>query len=182
MNRKSAFKPGDGKNRSRAAKRALNVTVVYQDAPTRRWAGQLCDRVETLVGAENVRCTWWKMLDLGEPGVLAGAVSLALRADVIVVAFHAVEQLPLPFYVWVEAWLPHRLAAAGSLLALIDLPRQPTARSDEAREYLRAIARQARLDFLTEERRLPVEPFSLRRRAPAEAPRGQAPSPQLETA
>jgi hypothetical protein len=142
----------------------LNVAVFYQDAPTRNWARQLCDRVQTLVGQEHIHSTWWKMGDLREPGVLAGAVSMTMRADVIVVALHASQPLQLSFYLWAEAWLPHRFPATGSLLALIDLPRSPSRHSDEAREYLRTVARQGRLDFLTEERRLPLEPALQRSR------------------
>lgn len=137
---------------------ALSVAVIYQDAPTKRWARQLCERVTRIVGQECVRITWWNIGDLSEPGVLAGAVSTAMRADVIVVAIHAARDLPLPFYVWVEAWLPHRLQAMGSLLALIDMPDRADLQSDRARDYLRSIARQGRLDFLVEERKLPPEP------------------------
>jgi hypothetical protein len=137
---------------------ALSVAVVYQDGSTKRWARQLCDRVTKIVGQDCVRITWWNISDLSEPGVLAGAVSTAMRADVIVVAIHAAKELPLPFYVWVEAWLPHRLQAMGSLLALIDMPDQADSQSDRARDYLRSIARLGRLDFLVEERKLPPEP------------------------
>ena len=123
----------------------------------RRWAAQLCRRLQKLVGREGVRATWWRLDDLGEPGVLAGAVSMAIRGDVIIVALHSDEPMSLPFYVWVEAWLPHRRPQTGSLLALIDLPVAPSARADEAREYLRAVARQGRLDFLVEERKLAAD-------------------------
>jgi hypothetical protein len=134
--------------------RALKVVVVYQDAATCKWARQACNRVQKLVGSENVRCTWWKMGDLAAPGVLAGAVSTAMRADVIVVALHAALPLPLSLCVWAEAWLPHRLPEAGSLLALIDIPASPDVHADHTHDYLRSIARQAHLDFLVEERRL----------------------------
>jgi hypothetical protein len=131
-----------------------NVTVVYQDASTRKWARQFCTQVESLVGSRACRLTWWKVGDLGEPGVLAGAVSTALRADVFIVALRADHPLPVEFCMWTEAWLPHRNAAGGSLLALIALPEHPASHSDEAQAYLRAIARQSRLDFLIEERKL----------------------------
>ena len=133
---------------------AANVTVIYQDASTRKWARQFCTQVESLVGSRACRLTWWKVSDLAEPGVLAGAVSTALRADVFIVALRADQSLPVEFCMWTEAWLPHRRAAGGSLLALIALPEQPGTHSDEAQQYLRAIARQSRLDFLIEERKL----------------------------
>jgi hypothetical protein len=55
--------------------------------------------------------------------VLAGAVSKAMRADVIMVAIRATEGFPLPFYVWVGSWLPHRLRGKGELVALVAPPK-----------------------------------------------------------
>jgi hypothetical protein len=130
------------------------VTVVYEDEPTRQWAREVCERVAKLLGNEAVRGTWWKMSGLAEPAVLAGAVSMAMRADVLVVAIHAAEGLPLPFYVWTEAWLPHRAGVDVALVALITIPERPSLQLERAREYLRSVARQGRFDFLLEERKL----------------------------
>jgi hypothetical protein len=132
----------------------LNVAVVYQDEPTRQWAREVCERVGKLLGNDAVRSTWWKMSGLTEPAVLAGAVSVAIRADVVIIAIHASEGLPLPFYVWTEAWLPHRAGAGVALVALITIPERPSLQMDRAREYLRTAARQGRFDFLLEERKL----------------------------
>ena len=132
----------------------LNLVIVYEDTPTRQWAGEVCQRVANLVGAEAVRTTWWKLGELTEPAVLAGAVSTALRADVLVVAIHAAEALPLAFYVWVQSWLPHRSSRLAALVGLIALPRRPNLGWDHAQDYLRAVARESQLDFLLEERKL----------------------------
>lgn len=142
---------------------ALNFTVVYEDVHTRQWAGEVCERLGRLVGSDAVRKSWWKLDDFNEPAVLAGAVSTALRADVLVIAIHGAEVLPLPFYVWVESWLPHRGSRLAALLALVGLPGRPRLASDSAQDYLRAVAQEAHLDFLLEERKLPA--------SPAEAPR-----------
>jgi len=74
--------------------------------------------VGRLADTHAVRPTWWKLNNLFEPGVLAAAVSTAMRADIIVVAIRAEEGLPLPFYTWVNNWLPHRLQPGGVLVAL----------------------------------------------------------------
>jgi hypothetical protein len=140
------------------AGRNFGVTVVYHDPPTHAWAGEVYERLRKLAGKDSVRATWWKISDLMEPGVLAGAVSTAMRADMIVVAIDAAERLPLPFHVWVDTWLPKRLQAAGCLVALIGSAEQPNGESSRMREYLRAVAREGRLEFLLEERRLPVAP------------------------
>src|SRR5258708_15584984 len=60
------------------AESLLHVTVVYEDAATRQWAGEVFERVTKLVGKDAIRSTWWKMGDLSQPAVLAGAVSTAI--------------------------------------------------------------------------------------------------------
>jgi hypothetical protein len=78
-----------------------------------------------------------------------------MRADVIVVAIRATDGLPLPFYVWVDSWLPHRQQGTGALVALLGFPERFVAPMERAREYLKALARKGHLDFLIEERKLP---------------------------
>jgi hypothetical protein len=136
---------------------ALTLTLLYQDAQTRKWAREVHERVASLAGTEAIRATWWKMSNLSEPGVLAGAVSTAMQADVIVVSVNANEGLPLPFYVWVNAWLPHRLQVTGALVALLGMPQQTSPQCIIVREHLRAVAKQSRMDFLLDERKLVVE-------------------------
>src|SRR5205823_14046115 len=102
-------------------------------------------------GAGKGRATWWKIGELNQPGVLAGAVSMAMRAKLIVVATRGAEGLPLPFYVWVNGWLPHRFSAAGALVALLGTPEEPGCQPGRVKDYLRAAARLGRLDFLMQE-------------------------------
>jgi hypothetical protein len=149
---------------------ALNITVVYHDAATRAWAREVHNRVAKLAGKQCVRATWWKISDLVEPGVLAGAVSTAMRAEVIVVAVDAAEGLPFPFNVWVDTWLPHRMQTAGCLIALIGSSEQANGHLCRAREYLRAVAHAGGFEFLLQERRLPVQTDPLFRH-PARASR-----------
>jgi hypothetical protein len=138
--------------------RIASATLVYHDSQTHAWAREAYERIRRLAGENTMRATWWKISDLIEPGVLAGAVSTAMRADVIVVAIHAEEALPVPFRVWVDTWLPNRLRAGGRLVALIGGAAQANAESNRVREYLRAVARQGRMEFRLEERQWPVEP------------------------
>jgi hypothetical protein len=152
---------------------AVNLTVVYHDTRTRAWAREVYDRVTNVTGKEWVRATWWRISDLAEPGVLAGAVSVAMRAEVIVVAIDAADGLPFPFHVWVDTWLPHRKQAAGCLFALIGTSEQATGAPGRVREYLREVARMGGFEFLLEERRLPAQPAAsprARSRAPVSQP------------
>lgn len=136
----------------------LTVACVYQDESAREWARQVCARVSPSAGPEALRFTEWRIGDLGEPGVFADAVSGAVRADVIVIAVQAAEELPDDLYAWVIAWLRRRPRVAAALVALLSLPDQPGPPSHRAQDYLRAVARASALDFFTEERKLPVEP------------------------
>lgn len=128
---------------------ATNVMVVYQNAETRKWATNVCPQSNGTL----YRSTWWNIEDLAEPGVLAGAVSTAIRADIIIVAVVKDRRLPLPFYVWVNAWLPHRHLRAGKLVRLIGIqPGVQRASRDSAKGYFRELAKQGNLALEEEER------------------------------
>jgi len=133
------------------AKCVMNVTALYDDSPNRCSATDVYQRVQELVGVESVRSTWWKLSDLRQPGVLAGAVSKAIRSDMIIVAVRASEGLPLPFYFWINAWLPHRPHGLGALVAILGVPDPRQAEAGRLKKYLRVVARRARMDLLVAE-------------------------------
>jgi hypothetical protein len=148
-----------------------NVMVVYQDAPTRKWATNFYPA--KVKGCDEVKCTWWNLNDLSEPGVLAGAVSTAIRADVIVVAVLTGTGLPLPFYVWVDSWLPHRKLTEGKLIALVGLAKERRKEGDSGRAYLREMARQGHLNLIERDCRLPARSSDIppEKRTPSPLPR-----------
>jgi hypothetical protein len=135
---------------------ALNVVLVYQDAPTRKWANQVCDHVSRLAGKDAVRCTWWDISRLGDPEVLKDAVLTTMQADVILISIYDTNELPIDLCVWIDAWLPRRTLPTGALIALISVPGQVSDQLEHARGCLLTVARKGRLDFLLRERRLPV--------------------------
>lgn len=124
------------------------ITFVYQDDVTRTWAKEVFDRVQSLAGKTGVRATWWKISNLEAPGVLAGAVSTAVRADVIVVATRA-EGMPLPFYVWANSWWPHRHEKPGTLVTLVGSASTKSSGTGRVTQYLRAVAQQARMILIS---------------------------------
>ena len=130
-----------------------SATFLYQDDETREWAREAYQRMAKLARNEGVRASWWKINDLSAPGILAGAVSSAVRSDVIVVASRC-GGLPLPFYVWVNLWWPHRPESAGALVALIGKPEPNAPRAGRVGEYLRAVAQQARMRFVGVEKEI----------------------------
>lgn len=135
-------------------KATLKAVIVYEDLETREWAQEAHDRVARLAGDHLVRATWWKLNNLFEPGVLAAAVSTAMRAEVIVIAVRSEEGLPLPFYAWVNNWLPHRPRQGGILAALIGAGARPAARSGRVGAYLKTVAEQGHLHFILCENKL----------------------------
>ncbi len=133
------------------SKKGPAIAFVYQDEEARNWAREISRRITKLAGEEGVRASWWKIGDLTAPGILAGAVSSALRADVIVVASRA-EGLPLPFYVWVNLWWPNRAETPGALIAIVGMNGRNMSRTDKIGDYLRVVAEQARMNFLSFEK------------------------------
>jgi hypothetical protein len=129
------------------------ATFLYQDEETRTWAREIYERMAKLARNEGVRASWWKIDDLSAPGILAGAVSSAVKSDVIVVASRP-EGLPLPFYVWVNLWWPHRPETAGALVAVIGKPGPNAPRAGRVGEYLQEVTQQARMPFLRIEKEL----------------------------
>jgi hypothetical protein len=104
----------------------LHVVVLYQDAVTQLWAKQVCKALQVAVGSRRVQCTWWNLGELHQPAVFAGAVSTAMRSEVIVTALTASERPPLSLCLWVNAWMKHRFKAAGALIGLVRLPSSGT--------------------------------------------------------
>jgi len=132
----------------------VNMALIYEDAQRREWAREAFERVAKLAGKQGVRPTWWNLDNLGDPGVLAAAVSTAMRADVIVLAARAGEGMPLAFYTWINAWLPNRFQSGGVLAAFLGKTERSSARPGRIGEYLREVARQGRMNFLLETRKL----------------------------
>ncbi|MGO8699129.1 MAG: hypothetical protein ACLQVY_15570 [Limisphaerales bacterium] len=127
---------------------ALNIVGAYQDPLTQSWGMPMCRLATQLAGEEPVRDIWYDAHSLDDIQVLMEAVGAALVADVIVVSVRAADELPLGLYVWIDAWLPRRSLRESALTALIgaDEPQDP--QSFRTREYLQAVAREARLDFI----------------------------------
>jgi hypothetical protein len=130
----------------------VNLVMIYEDDQTREWTKEVHDHVLKLSGEQGVRPTWWRLHNLDEPGVLAAAVSTAMRADVVVIAVRAIEGLPLSFYTWASSWTRNRLQLNGALVGLLGTQRKMNGRAGRVGDYLRTVARQARLDFILEER------------------------------
>ncbi len=134
---------------------ALNVAMVYQDAATREWAGQVCAHATRLAGKDAVHSAAWDIRRLSEAAVCLEAVQTATRADVIVVSLYENQVLPAGFYDWIDGWLAGRRLPMGALIALINVCEAAGTWPHPIHNCLRAVALQGQLDFLLRERRLP---------------------------
>jgi hypothetical protein len=138
----------------------LSVALVYPDAPTQQWAGQVRDLMAAVVGPEAFHCTEWKISDLIEPKVFWEGVAALAHADVIVVSLREAERLPAVFYLWANLWLQERCGLPGALVALIVPPEESSSQAkNETRRYLSAVANQGRLEFFMQECNQPGEPI-----------------------
>ena len=139
------------------ASEGLNITVVYQDALTRQWACQTCQRTAALVGPERLNITWWKTVFLNHPEVFVEAVGAAAPADILAFSVYGAAELPPELLAWIDAWLPRRQQRPGALLALIGVAEEADSQAAATREYLRAVTRKATLDFFAYDVRCPAQ-------------------------
>jgi len=127
---------------------AVNVALVYQDALTRHWAGQVRERLGEVVGKEAIQPTEWNINDLKEPRVYSEGARALARADMIVVSLYEAERLPPVFYLWVNLWLQVRSGFPGALVALVVPVEESNFGANETRRYLCAVASQGGLELL----------------------------------
>jgi hypothetical protein len=160
--RRSASLPNGIRASARAAalskdsEPALHVATVYQDPLTRYWATELWGRVGEFISRKSVGRQSWKIDELTNPRVFADAVQAAAEADVLVISVRDAGDWPASLHVWIDSWLPKRAGRGGALVALIGVPGRPDSQSGRAHQYLATVAREAGLDFLPRERKLPV--------------------------
>ena len=126
----------------------LNIVGVYQDPLTQSWGVPMYRLAMQLAGEDLVRNTWYDVHSLSDLGILLAAVRAALVADVIVVSVYAADELPLDLYVWINTWLPRRNAREGAFTALIGADKPHDSQSVRTHDYLHAVARKARVDFI----------------------------------
>ena len=143
----------------RGASEALNVAVVYQDAPTRQWAEQARRRLAESAGKRAVCSTEWKLGDLRDAKIFSEGVAALARADVIVIALYDADRLPPPFYLWVNLWLQVRAGRPGTLVALVVQSPGTNEEANDTRRYFYAAASQGRLELVMQESPHPGEPI-----------------------
>jgi hypothetical protein len=137
--------------------KALEIAVFYQDDLTHKWARQACLLPAELTHPERINITWWETLSLNHHRVFAEAVGVASTADIVTFSLYGTPESPPELLAWIDAWLPRRHQRPGALLALIGVEEHAAAAAAATREYLRAVARKAALDFITRDFLFPAK-------------------------
>lgn len=133
------------------ASERVHLVLVFEDELTRQRALLLCERTMRVLGPETVQFRQWSVARLLEASSFPAALAAALRADVLMVALYAGEDVPGDLAAWTDLWLPRRAFRPGALVALLGVPHLPLEKPTPAHEYLGAVARRAHLDFLPHE-------------------------------
>jgi hypothetical protein len=153
----------------------LKFAAIHADCLPWEWTTHLYRRAVRLVGQHAVHIDCWTVEALNQPPALQHAVEAAIEADILVVAVCASRELPLNLYRWLDSWLPNRPHRTGALAAILGVPPQPSEYPARIREYLHDVARLADLDFLPQERPLPLENSGVAGESIAEGPQGIMP-------
>jgi hypothetical protein len=123
------------------------VAVIYENAETREAAVAFCDRlVQRAWAKSDLEVNWWSFEHLEEKASASAAADKTVEADMILFAAHPTGEMPFHVRALVESWLGRRKRREGVLVGLAD----PGTQTADKHVYLRAIARRAGLDYLTE--------------------------------
>jgi len=128
----------------------LKVAVIHHDEAMGALASLALGRAAQSVGLQSFHCTKWSIVSLLDSRVLVRAVQAAVGADVIVVSVRAQGEPPAGLCVWIDSWLPRRPRGNGALLAFIGVCEESPLAPAQMQDYLRAVARRARLEFVAQ--------------------------------
>ena len=127
-----------------------SVLAVYENADGRQQAVQFCDglvqRFWSEFGFEIGWCDW---TELEEPVSAKESAQQARKADLIVVAPSREGKIPKHFEGWLELALKNRDDREGVLVGLPGPAAELCADSAATQAYLRKLAHEAGLDYLT---------------------------------
>ncbi len=132
----------------RERREVCSVMVLYEDLPARALAIQLHDRlIPRFRGEIEFGFNWWRFDYLADPEIAREAASCALRADLLLVSLHQLDDVSLTVKSWFETWLRNRPAGEGALAVVRVSPAvgEPIPHDDT---YLRLAAGRAHLDYL----------------------------------
>jgi hypothetical protein len=141
---------------------SFNVLVAYEDVTSGLQAKELLERMTRTLPSEDsgwFRCAMWKFNSRMTPARIKVAARQAMIADLIIIATHEREKVPLAIEEWVGLWLPRKAGHPCALVALLEPQGGGLHRARGIHSYLEEVARKGNLSFFAD----------CRNEAPAEA-------------
>lgn len=127
-----------------------SVLSLYEDGHARQLAVQFCDGLVQRFWSESAfDLSWCDWDGLEHPVSAKEAASKALAADLIIVALNDSGTIPLPVRNWLERAVKDRDAREGVLVGLPGTEPGCEAKAAAMQMYLRKLAHQSGMDFLT---------------------------------
>ena len=134
-----------------APKRTWSVVVIYEDAAAREEAVKFCDLlIERFWASYGFEVGWWSFASLEDEGAAREATERAAEAPLIVFATRPQGELPETVKAWIETCLSRRGDREGALVGLMDPSAGLSRALAEKYIYLRAVAHQGAMDYLTQ--------------------------------
>jgi hypothetical protein len=124
--------------------KTLTAVAAYEDAGTDTRVNDFCRTLARQLGNKcEVIKHMWLLNELRMPQLRAIAAGEAAGADLIIIAVHHSDAVPLEVKDWIENWLARKGAHPDVLLALFD----PLYKGDSSsiRTYLEEVARRGKM-------------------------------------
>ena len=138
-----------GPNQPKRAE-ALAVAVAYEDTQARNRAMLLCDHlVNQLWEDVDFEISWWRFDYLHDARIAAAAAAAAGSADMVIFSADANRELKGPIKEWIETWTARRAGREGAVVSLTAATGVQPSGMGPVQSYLRDVARQAGMDFLS---------------------------------
>jgi hypothetical protein len=123
---------------------SFNVVIAYEDFETGKHAKRTYDFLVEHLGEEcQFNNQMWKFDVLAVPRLREMAAKDAAQADIIIVAAHGGNELPVEVHSWIESWLMEQTRA----IALVGLFDTSEIRENPASSYLSKIAKRAGMEY-----------------------------------
>ena len=124
------------------------VMVIYEDPQCRDVAVSFCDLlIRRFWSTHGFEISWSSFADLQQSAAAADSTEKAATAALILFATHPRGELPIDVILWIQKWSSKRGDREGALLGLLD--RGANGIADDKHLYLRNVAHQTGMDYLT---------------------------------
>jgi hypothetical protein len=134
----------------------LTAVAAYEDSCTDTRVSEFCRSLSRHLGPRcEVVKQMWMLSELRVPRLRAIAATEAATADLVIIAVHHSESLPVELQSWIDLWVSKKGRQPELLLALFDPVYSGVSAS--LRAYLEGVARRGNMEFLVQAEERPQE-------------------------